>query len=787
MFNNYLKTALRNLIKFKSFSLINIVGLAVGMGCAVLISLLVVDELNYEAFHLNADHIYRIVQDDYIGTPAALTPLINESLPEVVQLVRIDNFTRRQKMLFSTEEKKFYEHRFILADPSIFTVFSFRFIEGNPETALNSPNAIVLTKSAAAKYFGFESPIGKTLTLESSWDFLVTGVLQDIPENTHLKFDVLAPFSFNTREDRYGKDLDQNWGQANFVTYFLTRPEPIVEKAVLEEKINGILEAAGRARPGRSLYVQPLRGIHLKSNLAAEFEANSSVANIVFYSVIGFIILLIACLNSMNLSTARAIRRAKEVGIRKTVGAERSQLISQFFGEAFILSALALILGLFVVALILPSFNSLTGKHLSFSDSFFSIFLISAVTIIVTTTGSGIYPAIFLSSFKPVQAIKSAAISRSRGSVMRKILVVTQFSLSIIFLICTLGVWKQLNFIKNRNLGLNKEHVVNVPLHREVQGQFDSIKTDILRDPAVISASASNFPAFSPYHHGLVWEGMTEEDDRSIFWFAVDHDFVDTMGMEIVEGRNFSRSLETDTITAYLFNEAAVREFGMDFIRGRRFSVFGEELAAPVIGVVKDFNFMSLHERIMPLVLCVHPRYFNHISIKVDSKNIPAVISHLRRVWERHIPHRPFEYFFLDDRFDGMYKAEQRIGKLFSSFAILAILISCLGLLALASFMAEQRTKEIGVRKVLGASVAQISVLLSKDYLKWVLLANIISWPTAFIIMKGWLDSFAYRSTLGVEIFISAGLLALAIAQLTISYQSVKAALSDPVETLRYE
>jgi ABC-type antimicrobial peptide transport system permease subunit len=787
MFRNYVLISLRNLAKYKTFSLLNIMGLAVGMGCLLLISILVIDEISYEKFHLNAGRIYRIVTEDYIGTPAALAPVLKQNLPEISETVRFDNFTRREKKLFSIGDKKFYENRFVLADPSIFNVFSFFFIEGNPETALNTPNSILLTKTAAEKYFGKEDPIGKTLILENRWNFTVTGILEDIPDNTHMKFDVLAPFSFNEREDRYGKDLDQNWSQSNFVTYFLGAENSNSENAFLEEKINRIYVDSGRSRPGRQLFLQSLKKIHLTSNLAAEFEANSSVRDIVFFSVIGVIILVIACLNSVNLSTALSFKRAKEVGIRKVVGAERSQLNAQFFGESFVISAIALIAAIILITLFLPVFNSLTGKNISLMSADLKMLGMLIITVTITTAGSGIYPALFLSSFQPVKVIKSMAIPRSEGSLLRKILVVIQFSLSIIFLICTFIVWSQLNFIRKTNLGIKKEHIVNIPLHLDVREKYELIKNDIRQNQSVISATASNFPALSPYHHSLLWEGMTEDDDKSMFWFGVDHDFIDTLGLELIEGRNFSREMPTDTVKAYIFNESAVREFGKEFVKGRKFNLFGDENFAQVIGVAKDFHFMSLHEEIAPLVICIFPRFFNHISIRINSQDIPSALAHLREVWKTHIPNRPFEYFFLDDKFDRIYKSEQRLGKLFSYFAILAIFISCLGLFALASFMAEQRTKEIGVRKVLGASIISITALLSKEFLKWVMLANIIAWPIAYYFMKKWLDNFAYRTSIGIEVFFLSGLIALGIAQLTVSYQAIKAALSNPVKTLKYE
>jgi len=787
MLKNILKTSFRNLKKTKTLSFINILGLAVGIGCSLLIALLVIDELSYEKFHQNADRIYRIVMEDYIGSPAALAPVLKANLPEIEETVLIDNVTRRSKQLFSSADKRFYEERFILAQPSIFKVFTFSFLRGNPETALGDPGAIILTRSTAKKYFGEEDPMGKILVQENSLPFTVSGIIEDIPENSHLKFDLLGSFALNEDEERYGSRLYQNWGSANFVTYVLLSRGVPIAKTEFEEKMNRIKNESGGARYNRLYSIQKLKEIHLNSELRAEFESNSSTKSLVFYTVIGIIILLIACMNSMNLSTARSIKRAKEVGIRKVVGAARSQLIGQFFGESFITSLISLIMGCVLVILFLPTFNSATGKHISLLQSPSAILVVAIFVAAITGLGSGIYPALFLSRFEPVRAFRSKLMPRSEGTRLRQVLVLVQFSLSIIFIVSTFVIWNQLNFVKKMNLGINKEHVINIPLQNEVIPRYEIIKNDIRQNPGVIAVTASNFPALAPYNHGFSWEGMTEDDDKQMFWFAVDHDFLETMEIELIDGRDFSRDYASDTITAYIFNESAVNEFGMDFIRGRKFSLFGERYPASVIGVVKDFHFMSLHEQLMPVVLCVYPRMLNHISVRTQSENIPDVLGHLRTVWNRHMPERPFEYFFLDDRFDMMYKSEQRLGKLFSYFAVLAIFISCLGLFALASFMAEQRTKEIGVRKVLGASMANISYLLSKEFLKWVLLANALAWPVAFYAMKRWLDNFAYRAPVGIEVVVLSGLLAMVIAFLTVSYQTVKASFLDPVRTLRYE
>jgi putative ABC transport system permease protein len=787
MLKNFLRIAIRNMKKSKLLSIINILGLAVGMGCALLIALHVIDELGYENFHSKADRIYRIVQEEYIGSPAPLASALKRNLLEIEETVIVENYTRRSKKLFSTSEKRYYEERILLAEPSFFDIFSYPMVRGNPETALDDPYAILLTETTARKYFGDDDPIGQSLTLENTWDLTVTGILKDIPETTHLKFDMLAPFPFNIDKNRPGHVVYQKWGQANYVTYILLSKNAPFDKKALEARINRAKNEAGGQRYNRLYSLQPIKDIHLGSNLRAEFETNSSTRSVVFYAVIGAIILLIACINSMNLSTARSIKRSKEVGIRKVVGANRSQLIMQFFGESFITAMVSLMIALVLVVLFLPAFNNLTGKDISFADSPLSILVILFFITIITGLGAGIYPALFLSRFQPVKTIRSRLSGNSEGKAMRQILVLVQFCLSIVFVFCTFVVWDQLNYVKGKNLGMNDEHVINIPLYKEVQDKYELIKSDFLRNPGVMNTAASNFPALAPYNHGLYWEGMNPDDDKHMFWFSVDFDFIETLGLELIQGRNFSLQLASDTVTAYIFNEAAVREFGENFIKNRRFSVFGSESKAPVIGVVKDFHFMSLHDRIAPVLLCVYPRYFNHISVRTNLANIPGVLSHLREVWKDYLPNRPFEYFFLDARFDRMYKSEERLGKLFSYFAGLAVFISCLGLFALASFMAEQRTKEIGVRKVLGASVPNITFLLSKEFLKWVLLANVIAWPVAFTAMERWLANFAYRTTIGIDIFAASALLALAISFITVSYQSIKAAVSDPVNSLRYE
>ncbi|NIM12557.1 MAG: FtsX-like permease family protein [Candidatus Aminicenantes bacterium] len=791
MFKNYLKIALRNINRSRIFSLVNILGLSIGMACAILVSLFVIDELNYENFHLHADRIYRVVSDDYIGTPAPLASALKRGSTVISETVIIDNFTRRSKKLFSVGDKRFYQDRFLLAEPSIFKIFTFHFIKGNPKTALNNPNSIVLTETTARKYFGEEDPMGKTIILENKWSFIVTGILKDVPKNSHLKFGLIAPFAYNTTIQRYGKEIYQEWGKANFVTYFLLAKGVSASVSTLEEKVNNIYkDTAGYAAYKKHYFVQSLKDIHLSSHLKAELETNSSMATVWSYAVIGLILLVIACINYMNLSTARSAKRAKEVGMRKTAGANRSQLIMQFFAESLIMSFIALIVALTLVEVILPGFNAFTGKQLSLlkADRFTTIFFVVIVTALFTGIGAGIYPALFLSAFKPVKAFKAASSFFSSGGVLRKTLVLVQFSLSIIFIISTFVVWEQLNFVKNMKLGLNKEHVINIPLYREITEKYETIKNDIKKYPGIVNAAASGFhPLQDPRKHSLWWEGQGADVIKMMHWLPVDHDFIKTFEIELLAGRDFSRKFPTDTVTAYIFNESAVKELGKDFIKGRDFSLFGIEKKAPVIGVVKDFHFKSLHKKLEPIILCIFPKYFNYISIRINSENIPGLLTHIEKVWKRHAPGRPFEYAFLDEDFDRLYKSEERTGKLFSYFAFLAVLVSCLGLFALASFMVEQRTKEIGVRKVLGASIPNITVLLSKEFTRWVLLANIIAWPIAYFTMSKWLQSFAYRITVGIEAFILSGLLALVTALITVSYQSIKAAFANPIEALRYE
>ncbi len=787
MFKNYIKTAWRNINRNKVFSLINILGLAIGMGCAIMSSLFVLDELSYENFHQNADRIYRIVMKNYIGSAAAFAPALKGTIPEIEEIVRIDNFSRWSKLLLSYGDKRFYEERFLLVEPSFFKIFTFPFIKGSPETALIHPDSIVLTETTAQKYFGEDDPMGKTIILDNQQSFTVTGILKDVPHNSHLKFDLMAPFALNEREDRYGKRLSQNWSQANFITYFLLAKG--ASPAGLEEKVNQVYKDSGAYQNYKNqFFLQSLQDIHLKSNLGAELETNSSTAVVLFYSFIGLFVLIIACINSMNLATARSVRRAKEVGMRKVVGAKRSQLVRQFFGESLIMAFVALFFAVLLVEFTMPIFNLWTGKHLALTSSPLSVLVILICTAVITGVGSGIYPAMFLSAFNPLTAFRSSSSLVNRGAFLRKLLVIVQFSLSIIFIICTLVVWNQIKFIKNQNLGLNKDHVVMIPLFKESREKYEFIKNDIMKHPGIISTSASNFlPSGDLYHHGLWWEGKAEAEQKSMFWMAVDHDFIKTFELELLEGRNFSRQLSTDTKTAYIFNEAAMKEFGKDFIQGRKFSIFGEKESAPVIGIVKDFHFKSLHSKLEPLILCIVPSTYNNIAVKTHNQDIPAVLSHLRRVWQDHVPQRPFEYFFLDENFDKLYKTEERTGKLFSFFTFLAIFVSCLGLFALASFMTEQRTKDIGVRKVFGASVLSITFLLSKEYSKWVLLANIFAWPVAYYAMNQWLQNFAYRTTIGIEVFALSGLLVLVIALLTVSYQSINAASGNPVEALRYE
>jgi len=712
MFRNYLTIAVRNLVRHKIYSFINISGLAIGMACCILILLFVQDELSYDGYHEKAGQIYRIVVERHakgkmkstVSTPAPMAPALLNDFPEIVHVVRFFN-QDNPTPLVRYGDKRFYEKRFFFTDANVFDVFPFPLIRGSAQTALQEPFSVVITEEMARKYFGDEDPLGKVLTFKNWLDLKITGVLQNLPPHSHRRFDFLA--SFATLEKWLGKDFMSNWYNNMCRNYvLLPRNYPAVE---LEKRFPTFIgkyfgedtEALGK------LYLQPLKRIHLYSKRDYGMASAGDIQQIYILSTIACFVLLIACINSMNLSTASSAQRAKEVGIRKVVGARRMQLVRQFLGETLLLAFIALLLAIALVELTLPLFNGFTGKELmmDYRDIRGVLGLGGIVLLVGIVAGS--YPAFFLAAFQPVEILPGGPVG---------------------------------------------------------QMTFRAESSPVHPDPLTMR---------------MLW---------------VDHDFIETLGIELGPGRNFSKDHPTDATEAFILNETAVKQLGWESpgaAIGKPFErIYGpkpdERVTGRIIGVAKDFHFRSLRFDIEPLVIHLWP-WLNYIIVRVQPDHVPSTLAFLERTWQKFDPNHPFEYYFLDDRFASLYRAEESLGQISGAFATLAIFVACLGLFGLAAFTAEQRTKEIGIRKVLGASISGIVLLLSKEFTKLVLVSNLIAWPIAYWAMNRWLQDFAYRIHIGVGTFLLAGVLALIIALLTVSFQAIKAALANPVKALRYE
>jgi len=807
MFKNYIKIALRNFLKHKGFSFINIFGLAIGVACCLLIVLYVLDEVSYDKYHEKADQIYRVGIRGFVNnnlfhgvvtcSPMAQT-LVNE-YPEVTAATRLRNFGFP---VFRYEDKVFSEEEVFWVDQSFFDVFTVPFIKGDPKTALAQPNTIVLTRSMALKYFGDEDPMGKSLNADKRRDYLVTGVVEDTPRNSHFHYDFLA--ALVTYED----SRRPIWVSNNYYTYLVLQEgaspeafEPklaeLVKKYVgpqIQAAVGITLEQFFASGGEWSYFIQPLTGIHLHSHLDFELEPNGDIAYVYIFSIIAIGILLVACINFVNLATARAANRAREVGIRKTVGSNRGQLIRQFLSETTIMSFFAVLLALIAVQVLLPFFNNITGKELAvpYIQNVFTIpFLLALVLFIGLLAGT--YPAFFLASFDPVVVLKTEMSGRSKKSSMRNVLVMFQFTVSIVLIVGTVIVSRQLSYIQNRNLGFNKEQVVIVEKTDDIGNQVPAFRQELLKNPNVINATNTNNligNEFGNSAHKLA--GATGEETHLLWTYRSDPYFAETYQIEMAAGRYYEEGRQADQQSTVI-NEAAVKDLGLTDPIGKQIVAIAptqdQSLTFTIIGVMKDFHFRSLHHQIDPLIVYLYgpEGRGRYVSVRVHSENIRETMAFLENTWRKFASNQAFEYEFFDDHFARIYQAEERTGQIFFSFSLLAIIIASLGLFGLAAFVAEQRTKEIGIRKVLGATETGIVFLLSKQFTKWVVLSNLFAWPIAYYFMRKWLQRFAYQASITVWSFLFAFLVVLFLALLTVSYQTVKAARSNPVELLRYE
>lgn len=774
MFKNYMKTALRNIKKHRGYSFINITGLAIGLACFILIIMWVQDELSYDTFHENAENLYRTTLSTPDGiwesSPWALVPTLKKDFPEIIRGTRY----ARGAILTRYKDNSFYEE-WALVDPDFFEMFSFSFIEGDPKTAFSNLNSVVITEKTAEKYFGNSDPIGEVITFNNQIDLAITGVIQNIPSNSHMQFDLLAlPVHY------FGEARTRTWS-ADCASYILLQSNAYPED--VRRKIYGTINKYD-TRTNVQYYVgiQPLKKIHLYA-----LNGTHPIVYVYIFSLIAVIVLLIACINFMNLSTARSSTRAKEVGMRKVIGATRIDVIRQVLNESIILSFIALVVAVLLVYLFLPIFNTMASKQLTL-DLTKNIFMALGLILIAFITGiiSCIYPALFLSAFQPVKILKGFDGRGSKTNVLRKTLIIIQFTAAIILIISTATIYRQIHYIRTRDLGFNREHILTIRTNREIRNSYEVLREQFLKNKDVVNVTAAtSIPLSIGNNNPVYWEGRSAEQYISMNFVCVDYDYFETFNMKMAHGRSFSREYSTD-IQNYIINEAALKLTGYEEPVGRMFSMWTDE--GEIIGVVKDFHGTSLHNEIRPIVFVLYQNmpYF-YIYVKIRPINIPGTINFLKNTMRTIVPSYPFQYTFLDEYFNRQYMREDRIGNILKYFTFLAIFISCLGLLGLASFMAEQRTKEIAIRKVLGATNTSIVGILSKEFVILVATANTIAWPLSYYFMNKWIHGFAFHTNIGLWLFVIAGIVALIIAQLTVSYQSIKAARANPVDSLKYE
>jgi putative ABC transport system permease protein len=793
MIRNYFKITWRTIKRHKGYSLINISGLALGITCCIFIFLYIQDELSYDKFHDNAEDIYRVTYRmtvtgqpiHYTITPTPLASALLHKFPEIESAVRL--FPNRERLIVHIGDSSYFEEQLFFTDMSFFDVFSFPLLQGDPDSALDEPFSLVVTEEVALKYFGEEGALGKTLTIDTGFrsnDYTITGVVQSLPSNSHFRFNLLTTFS--SMDARWQQLLTQ-WSTYVAYTYIRLRDKALPE--LLQAKLPGFLKESVHDDTNPEAFLQPLTRIHLHSNLYPELEANGNIVYVYLFSAVAFLILLIASINYVNLATARSATRAREVGMRKVLGASRKQIMGQFWGEAALLTFLSFLLSVCLIEILKPHFTHLTGREWT-GWSLNNLWVLALFSLIAFLTGiiSGSYPALYLSGFRTDEALKGKQKAGVINSNLRKSLVVFQFGVSVVLILCTFIANRQLKYMKTKELGFQQDHIVVIPIHGSGLNQsYETIKDELLKNPQIISACATlRVPGRGFGSRPIQPEGAAENESIHMSDLWVDHDFVKTYGLKIEDGRDFSRLHETDVNEAFLLNETAVRKLGWDSAVGKRL-VWNSIKEGTVIGVVEDFHYRSLHRAIDPLLIHIQPGRYLYFSVRIKPENIQETLDSIRSLWQRFNPGFPFDYFFLDDHFDQLYKGEDRLEQLFESFALLAVFIACLGLLGLTAFSAEQRTREIGIRKVLGATVPNIVLMLSREFMILVLISNAVAWPIAFFVMNRWLRGFAYRTNMCLWFFILSTLMTLFITLVTVSYQAVKAALANPIDSLRYE
>ncbi|MCP4582234.1 MAG: FtsX-like permease family protein [candidate division Zixibacteria bacterium] len=779
MFRNYLKIALRNIRKQKGYTFINIAGLAIGLTCCMLISLWILDELNYDKHYDELDSIQAILTNESEICPNALASFLQKHVPEIEYAARV---TGETEVLVNNGSLRSYE-KYLSVDPPITRIFSIPFISGNPKTALDAPYSVVITQDLASKFFPNQDALGKILSFNSTDDFAVTGVVPNPNHNSSLHYDMLVSIEYKWLKSPDDERYYNAWNAWSSRTY--VKAIPGISPAILTEKISNIIE--DRFEEDEEAI---LSSIHI-SDLYMKFSDAKTIIGI--FAAIAVVILALACINFINLSTARYRMRSKETGVRKVIGASRGNLILQFLSESFFLTIVGFLCALGLVEFVLPFFNSLFQLQISlnlFGDGPTILTIIGI--IIVTALAAGMYPALALSRFQPVQALKSDIGAANRFFSLRRILVITQFSLTVFLILGTAIIYTQINFIKGWNVGYDREHVINVTLRGESRDRFAALKSELVKNPDVISVAGVG--KCLPYWEMLTsarWDGSNSEDGEKVYMNFTDYDFAQTYGIDIIEGRDFSEEFQSDLKQACVINKSLADLMKQTPTLGADIDIWGEK--RKVIGVLEDFNFRPLDRSMKPLAIMMineddfaftKPRV---LSARISPNNIGTTLESIRQSWKKVLPEYPFEYSFLDQQFNAEYKSMEQIRNLAGSFGILAIFIACLGLIGLASFTAEQRTKEIGIRKVLGASVLNIVRLISKEFIILVAIANLIAWPLAWFAMNRWLEEYAHHMELSIGLFLVVGCLAMIVALLSVSYQAFRAARANPIEVMKYE
>jgi putative ABC transport system permease protein len=789
MISNYLLISWRNITRYFSVSLMNVIGLSIGLACSMLIFLWVADELGFDRFHARADQIYRVEEDQPYSngifhvtvTPWPSGPVWKEKIPEIEQACRL---TSAGGFLITRNDRSFYEEKVAAVDSTFFTIFSFELLSGDPETVLKEPGSIVISREMADKYFGDEDPLGKALLVNTKEVFKVTGIMENMPDNSSIDQDFLIPFDYMKKSEWYSDD----WGSNSIFTYVMLREN--TSPLPVNKKLTQIVREHDPQNDTEYL-LAPLVRMHLYSYFGYGHKPGA-ILNVWIFSSIALLVLIIACINFMNLSTARSASRAKEIGLRKVNGAHRWNLVFQFYTESLLTTLISMIIAFLMVALLLGQFNLISGKEFAIPDLLTPLYIVGMLGItLFTGILAGTYPALVLSGFEPMKTLKGAFSMGSRGGVFRKITVTIQFALSIMLITGTIVIYRQLNHLQHQKLGYDKENLLYVPLRGDLKSAYPRIKEELLREPVIKSITASTHPPqnIGSNSAGASWEGKPPDLEILISMSSVDFDYVETMGIKMKSGRSFSKSyavdIPHDSLASFLINEQMEKIMNMENVVGTQLH-FGA--VGPVVGVMEDFNFQSLHNKIEPLAISTWgSNYLNYMYIRINPGNLTTTMKRVEQAWNRIMPSYPFDYHFVDDDFDKTYRTEERIGTLMNYFAVLAVLIASIGLFGLATYTVEQKTREVGIRKALGAPSFTIFGLFTGEFLKLLLIAVLVSVPLAWYLFSRFLQNYSYHTRLNAWIFIVSAFITLFVALMAISYQTIRAIRTNPADILKYE